>query len=78
MWEVNARGETYGPEGNGPDGMGQPDLVLVIADDGQTIGYVRQTDIDGDLPSSPEEALTQQEARGDASRQIPVCTRATA
>lgn len=55
----NESGETYG------SGMGhtpyerRPDLIESIGVDG-TVGYVRQSEIDGEPPKSPEEALARQ------------------
>lgn len=52
-YPTNENGETYGPEvweSTDPS----PDLILVIADDGQD-GYVKKTDMDSGV-TTPEEA----------------------
>lgn len=64
-WGVNARGETYGIDNE----QGIPDLVAVEATNGEQ-GYVRRTDLGDPAPSSPEEALQQQEKGG--SREVVV------
>lgn len=64
--KTNANGETYGTllaEGQ------TPDLVAAIATNGKE-GYVRQTDLEGDLPTCPEEAVAMQKNQKD--RIIPV------
>lgn len=51
-YPVNESGETYGPV---VDNIAEPDLTLAINPDGVP-GYVRISDLDEDLPSTPEEA----------------------
>ena len=59
-YPTNENGETYGPEvweSTDPP----PDLILVIADDGQD-GYVKKTDMDSDV-TTPEEAANYKPGR---------------
>jgi hypothetical protein len=71
---VNENGETYGIEGDG----GTPDLIAVTgrADDGTFVsGYVRASDMEQPMPTSPEEAIRMQEeyrAKYPNGRDIPV------
>lgn len=60
-WPTNARGLTYGSSlfAESPDD--EPDLILAYAEDGQ-LGYVYRDELNGPMPSSPEEALAQQAA----------------
>lgn len=47
-----------------PDGK-ELDLVAVLGDNGK-VGYVRKSDLDGETPSCPEEAIRMQEEREKA------------
>lgn len=67
---VNARGETYGVAGDGPE----PDLIAAMATNGRQ-GYVRRTELDsaaGANPSTPAEALAWQDAHAGETFFIPV------
>jgi hypothetical protein len=66
-WAVNAKGETYGVQRHGKT----PDLLAVITTDGQQ-GYAYAEELDGPQPTSPADALTQQEAQGATERSVPV------
>ncbi|WP_457206241.1 hypothetical protein [Nocardioides sp. P5_C9_2] len=69
-WGVNAKGETFGVQRHGRS----PDLIAVVADDGRQ-GYAYVKDLDGrwpEPPTSPEDALAQQEANEGRSRSVPV------
>ena len=72
---VNENGETYGVEGEGGK---IPDLIAVTgrADDGTFVsGYVRASDMEQPMPTSPEEAIRMQEeyqAKYPNGRDIPV------
>lgn len=68
-WGVNAKGETFGVQRNGKS----PDLIALYTTDG-TQGYAYVKDLDGrfPLPTSPADALAQQEADGGRSHPIPV------
>jgi hypothetical protein len=55
----NASGEAYGSCIGVSPYEKEPDLVKAMGVDG-TIGYVRQTETDGEMPKNPEEALAQQ------------------
>lgn len=66
-WGVNANGDTYGVTNDD----GDPDLVAVQATNGRS-GYAYATEIEGPTPTSPAEALAQQEANEGKSRSIPV------
>lgn len=61
QWGVNAKGQTYGVE----NANGSPDLIAVVATNGQ-LGYAYVSDMNaagGPAPTSPEDALTQQQER---------------
>ena len=67
---VNARGETYGVWGDGPE----PDLIAAMATNGRE-GYVRRTELDaaaGANPSTPAQALAWQSAHAGETTYIPV------
>jgi len=66
---VNAKGETFGIQRNGKS----PDLLAVVTDDGQR-GYAYVKDLDGrwPVPTSPGDALAQQEANEGEKRSVPV------
>ncbi|NLG21563.1 MAG: hypothetical protein GX555_09080 [Actinomycetales bacterium] len=68
-WGVNAKGETYGVENI----HGSPDLIAVIATNGQH-GYAYVADMNAAWPepTSPEHALELQEERGDEGVSVPV------
>lgn len=66
-WAVNANGDTYGVANE--DGL--PDLVRVSATNGRA-GYAYKTELNGPEPTSPADALAQQEANEGKSRSIPV------
>jgi hypothetical protein len=67
-WGVNAKGETYGVQRDGKS----PDLIATYATNGRQ-GYAYVTELDGPMPTSPEEALAWQEAQESrAERTIPV------
>lgn len=66
-WGVNATGETYGVQRNGKT----PDLVAVFTTDGK-LGYAYATELDGPVPTSPADALAQQEAQAGRSRSVSV------
>lgn len=61
-YDVNENGETYGIETNSPYMSDQPDLIPAIGDNGKQ-GYVRNSELIGEAPSSPEEAIRIQEER---------------
>ncbi len=72
---VNENGETYGVEAEGGK---IPDLIAAFgrADDGTLVsGYVRASDLEQPMPTSPEEAIRMQEeylAKYPNGRDIPV------
>lgn len=66
-WGVNASGETYGVQRSGRT----PDLIAVLTTDG-TQGYAYASELDGPVPTSPADALAQQEAEAGRSRSVPV------
>ena len=61
-YKVNQNGQTYGgiDATAEPSKLKYPDLIAAIGIDG-TEGYVYQKDLDGETPSSPEEALVYME-----------------
>ena len=61
QWGVNANGQTFGVE----NANGSPDLIAVVATNGQ-LGYAYVSDMNaagGPAPTSPEDALVQQQER---------------
>lgn len=68
-WGVNAKGETFGVQRNGKS----PDLIAVYTTDGNQ-GYAYVKDLDGrfPVPTSPADALAQQEADEGRSHSVPV------
>lgn len=66
-WGVNAKGETFGVQRRGKS----PDLLAVVTTDGEQ-GYAYVKDLDGPMPTSPADALAQQEANEGQSRSVPV------
>lgn len=66
---VNAHGQTYGVTGSE---QGDPDLVAVTATNGKD-GYAYATDLQGGpMPTSPADAIAQQEANQGRTHSIPV------
>lgn len=69
-WGVNARGQTFGV----PNNNGEPDLIPVMATNGQP-GYASVAEMNaayGPEPTSPEHALEMQEARAGQLVSVPV------
>ncbi len=69
-WGVNAKGETFGVQRHGKS----PDLLAIVTADGRQ-GYAYVKDLDGrwlPLPTSPADALAQQEADEGRTRSVPV------
>ncbi len=56
LYPVNESGETYGKP---TDPLHPPDLLLAQGTDG-TIGYVRSSELIGEDPATPEEAVKRQ------------------
>jgi len=71
LWGVNASGETYGVANQN----GTPDLIAVVIDDGNTHGYVKESDLNcaggGDV-TSPSEALAWDKVSQNRNVSIPV------
>ena len=61
VYEVNESGQTFGIIANAMR-EDYPDLIAVYGDSG-IMGYVYQTDWDGEMPSCPEEAVRMMEER---------------
>ncbi|MCX8131624.1 MAG: peptidase M56 BlaR1 [Clostridia bacterium] len=55
----NESGETYGSALYAENQEDEPDLIKAIGVDG-TVGYVKSSDLTGDKPKSPKEALEKQ------------------
>jgi hypothetical protein len=68
VYPTNANGQTYGPM---MPHVEEPDLVRVTATNGK-LGYVLRADLEGSVPTTPEEALSQQIAQAGKNRVIPV------
>jgi len=56
IYETNESGQTYGSAMYAPSPNKEPDLVLAESLDGVE-GYVYTSDLNGDLPNSPDELL---------------------
>ena len=54
--QVNSSGETFGPESAATSYEDRPDLIAAVGVDGVK-GYIKKSDFDGEMPSSPEEAV---------------------
>lgn len=68
-WGVNANGDTYGVENS----HGSPDLISVVATNGRSgYAYADALSDPWGAPSSPEEALEQQDAHRGETATIPV------
>ncbi len=65
-WATNASGETYGVV----TGQDEPDLIAVIATNGQQ-GYARADSLSAGLPTNPANAVRNQTER-QSSRTVPV------
>jgi hypothetical protein len=61
-YEVNEYGQTFGSTLDVMYVSDYPDLVAVLGDNGIR-GYAYQTDLDGEQPSCPEEAVRMMEER---------------
>lgn len=61
-YEENEYGETYGSISGVPYFSDYPDLIPAIGDNGKQ-GYVRNSELIGEAPSSPKEAIRIQEER---------------
>lgn len=59
----NELGETYGKSIDAKVNEIEPDLISAVGEDGIK-GYVRQTELEGEVPKNPEEALAK-EAKTD-------------
>ncbi|PKM80685.1 MAG: peptidase M56 BlaR1 [Firmicutes bacterium HGW-Firmicutes-13] len=68
-YAVNKYGETYGSDFYAPTPDTAPELILARGVDG-TIGYVRNTDLNGEVPKTPEQAIEQQ--KKSKTRMIPL------
>jgi hypothetical protein len=68
-WGVNAKGETFGVQRHGKS----PDLIAVYTTDGKQ-GYAYVKDLDGrwPVPTSPADAVAQQEASEGELPSVPV------
>lgn len=67
QYPMNASGETYGSLLYATSPETEPNLVKAMGVDG-TIGYVRNVDLNGVPPKTPEEAIAQQEKMSDTKR----------
>lgn len=67
----NENGETYGSASLANSLETEPDLISAIGVDG-THGYVRKTDLNGEMPKTPDQALTQMRRWEGKIRQIPL------
>lgn len=70
-WPVNARGMTYGSALQAMSPEDEPDLIQVVATNGK-VGYALRSDLNGPMPSTPQEAVRQQPAAPGQNRVVPV------
>src|SRR5437879_3921766 len=70
-YPVNAKGESYGAASAAPRPDLEPDLILVVADDGQE-GYVGKAALDGPHFTGPQQAVAWQAQHADTARVLPV------
>ncbi|WP_156946533.1 hypothetical protein [Desulfitibacter alkalitolerans] len=71
VYRVNEYGQTYGSSLFAVSFETEPDLILAKGIDG-TLGYVYATDLYGEEPKNPEEALAMQKANAGKDRVIPL------
>lgn len=71
VYPINENGETYGSSSYAISLETEPDLISAIGVDG-TLGYVRKTDLNGEMPNNPEQALAGMRQREGKVRQIPL------
>jgi hypothetical protein len=70
VFPKNKNGQTYGSAAFAVSPDNEPDLIKAWGVDGN-LGYVLKSDLDGDKPKNPEEAIAQQKLqKGD--RTIPL------
>lgn len=70
-YPTNENGETYGSASLANSLDTEPDLISAIGVGG-THGYVRKTDLNGEMPKTPEQALAQMRRWEGKVRQIPL------
>ena len=68
---MNARGQSYGSDENVSSSADEPDLVLAWGSNGQ-LGYVLNSVIHPEPPTSPEEALAVQAAQPVGGIDVPL------
>jgi len=69
---INENGQSYGSVLNATSPDTEPDLIKAYGEDG-TIGYVKSEDLNGEMPKTPEEALSKQRSKTlRENRQIPL------
>jgi hypothetical protein len=71
VYPTNANGQTYGPNLHATPMVEEPDLMAVVATNGKD-GYCLRTDLEGPVPKTPQEALSQQAAQAGKDQVIPV------
>lgn len=72
IFQKNEKGQTYGSAMDATSPDTEPDLIKAYGVDG-TLGYVKSKDLNGDMPKTPEEALSKQNSKARGSvRQIPL------
>lgn len=71
-YPVNENGETFGSGLDAASLEAEPDLIQAYGVDG-TVGYVKSKDLIGDVPKTPEEAISmQRRSEQEGGRQIPL------
>ncbi|UQZ83736.1 hypothetical protein SK3146_02943 [Paenibacillus konkukensis] len=68
-YPTNENGQSYGSGLDAAFSDTEPDLIKAYGMDG-TLGYVKSTDLRGDMPRTPEEAIALMDS--DSERQIPL------
>jgi hypothetical protein len=70
VYQKNEAGQTYGSEKLATSFETEPDLIAAVGTNGAK-GYVKVTDLYGELPKTPQEAVSKQKLRkSKAARRI--------
>ncbi len=70
-YQVNENGETYGSSMKAESIETEPDLIWACGTKGES-GYVKKSDLNGDMPKTLEEAITITQTNKAQSREIPL------
>jgi hypothetical protein len=70
-YQVNESGQTYGSSMEAESIETEPDLIWACGIEGES-GYIKKTDLNGDMPKTPEEAVKITQENSALSREIPL------